>query len=158
MKNKEILLIEIFNDNKTKKVREVIKQHRLKQREIDLLKLSFEKNEHQQTWISFKHDQNYYADFNKILEYDNDKWTDFIESIKNAYIRAKNNIEQSDNYILGFNSAQKQNNKILTDKLNKYKSNLAEEKTEKIGKRLNTEKIKELEIRIDTLKVLTDGK
>lgn len=44
--------------------------------------------------------------------------------------------------------------KTVTDKLNKYKSNLAEEKTEKIGKRLNTEKIKELEIRINTVENL----
>ena len=158
MKSKEILLIEIFNDKKTKKVRGVIKQHRLKQREIDLLKLGFEKNEHQQTWISFKYDQNYYADFNKVLEYDSDRWIDFIESIKNAYIKAKNSIEQSDNYVLGFISAEKQNKKKIKDKYNHLNSLLRDEKYIKLTKTLNIEKINKLEIEVNLLKELIDEK
>lgn len=158
MRNKEILLTEIFNDKKTKKVKEAIKQHRLKQREIGLLKLGFEKNEHQQTWISFKYDKNYYVDFNKVLEYDNNRWIDFIESIKNSYIRAKNSIEQSGNYVLGFNSAEKQNKKKLKDKYNHLNSLLRDEKYIKLTKTLNIEKINKLEIEVNLLKELIDDK
>lgn len=128
----------------------------IKKRENQLLALGFERNEHQQSWITFKYDQNWYVDFNKVLEYNNIDWIDCIESIKGAYTRAKNKIEWSELYLLGEDSAKKELKQKITNLLNKYKSKLQEETQEKIGKRINYDKINEILNKLSVLNELED--
>jgi hypothetical protein len=126
----------------------------IKKRQIELLKLGFERNDDQQSWISFKYDQNWYVDFFKVRDFNEEKWADCIESIKRAYIRGKNRIEWSELYLLGVKSAEKRIKQKIKDSLNMYKSRLREETYPKLTKTIKKDKVRELEIRIETLNKL----
>lgn len=126
----------------------------VKKRRIELLSLGFERNNHQQCWISFKYDKNWYVDFYKVLEYDESQWDACIESIKQSYTKARNSIESSELYLLGKESAKKEIERTVKDSLNHYKSKLKEETNPKLSKEINKDKVRELEIIIETLNKL----
>ena len=145
--NKEIKSTEIFNQEKSEMVKETAQKHIRRQ---ELLSMGFKELKGAEAYRLEKYYETWYVDFWKITDYDDNKWNILIEDIKHDVTSVRNDyfehLKQSEGYIFS--------QKRITDKLNKYKSNLAEEKAEKINKRLNTEKIKELEIRIETLKEL----
>ena len=126
----------------------------MKQREIDLLKLNFEKNEHQKSFQLSKYDSSWYVDFWKISDYTDHKWNILIEDIKYDLEMVKKRYFEDLKQHPAYDFAQKEIKQKLLNKLNHYKSNLQEETKVKLNRLANKEKIRELEIRIETLKQL----
>jgi len=127
-------------------------------REIDLLKLNFEKNEHQRSFQLSKYDSTWYVDFWKISDYTEHKWSILIEDIKYDLEMVKKRYFEDLKQHPAYDFAQKEIKQKLLNKLNHYKSNLQEETKVKLNRLANKEKIRELEIRIETLKELMNGK
>lgn len=59
-------------------------------REHQLLRLGFEKNTHQETFIAFKYDRHWYVDFWEVEELDGYEWGVLIEHLIEGFRRAKN--------------------------------------------------------------------
>lgn len=123
-------------------------------REQQLLKLGFEKIEHQQTFYLYKYDATWYVDFWKISDYTDLKWNILIEDIKYDLKMLKKQWYDDLKQHPAYDFAVKENKKQLKDKLNHYKSNLQDETKVKLNRLANKEKIRELEIRIETIKEL----
>jgi hypothetical protein len=126
----------------------------MKQREIDLLKLNFEKNEHQKSFQLSKYDSSWYVDFWKISDYTDHKWNILIEDIKYDLEMVKKRYFEDLKQHPAYDFAQKEIKQKLLNKLNHYKINLQDETKVKLNRLANKEKIRELEIRIETLKQL----
>lgn len=99
MKNKEILLTEIFSQEKIKAVKEVAQKHvRIEQ----LLQLNFKELKGAQTYRLEKYYETWYVDFLKIVDYDDNKWNIFIKDIKHDLTSVKNeyfeHLKLSDRY------------------------------------------------------------
>ena len=126
----------------------------MKQREIDLLKLNFEKNEHQKSFQLSKYDSSWYVDFWKISDYTDHKWSILIEDIKYDLETVKKQYYEDLKQHPAYQFRAKEIKQKLLDKLNHYKSNLQEETKVKLNRLANKEKIRELEIKIETIKEL----
>jgi hypothetical protein len=126
----------------------------MNKREIDLLKLNFEKNEHQRSFQLSKYDSTWYVDFWKISDYTEHKWSILIEDIKYDLEMVKKRYFEDLKQHPAYDFAQKEIKQKLLNKLNHYKSNLKQETAVKLTKIINQDKVKELEIRIETLKEL----
>jgi hypothetical protein len=127
-------------------------------REIDLLKLNFEKNEHQRSFQLSKYDSTWYVDFWKISDYTEHKWSILIEDIKYDLEMVKKQYFDDLRQHPAYQFRAKEIKRQILNKLNHYKSNLQEETKVKLNRLANKEKIRELEIRIETLKELMNGK
>jgi len=123
-------------------------------RELDLLKLGFKKNEHQNSYSLSKYGEEWYIDFWNITDYTDQKWNILIEDIKHDLSEFKKQFFEGVRDSFGYKFAVKENKKQIRDNYNKYNSWLQEEQILKPGKRLNLERIKELEIKVQTLQEL----
>ena len=123
----------------------------MKNREIELYKLGFKKNEHQFTFHMYKYDMSWYVDFFSVYEPDNEFWNDYLEGVKIDLIMAKTEYLEELNRSDGKKFAQKQIKQQILDLKNKYKSHLQEETNCKIGKNINFVRETELKAKISTL-------
>ena len=126
----------------------------LTNREIELYKLGFKKNEHQQCFSLYKYDNTWTIDFWDLENFTQDEWEGDMEFIKYSIKCVKrghvNYLKSSE----GYNFAVKEKNKQIKDKINALKSKLAEEKRQKLTKTINQERVKELEAQIKILQEL----
>lgn len=123
----------------------------MKNREIELYKLGFKKNEHQFIFHMYKYDMSWYVDFFSIYEPDDEFWNDYLEGVKIDLIMAKKEYLEELNRSEGKKFAQKQIKQQILDLKNKYKSHLQEETNYKIGKNINFVRETELKAKISML-------
>jgi hypothetical protein len=128
-------------------------------REIDLLRLGFEKNQHQETYIAFKYDRHWHVDFWEVEELDGYEWSVLIEDLSSRLTRAKNQWYNDLKTHPAYELRAKEDKKQILDALNKYKSWYKQETQCKMG-RGNPNLIRETELRakIEILKELYDSK
>lgn len=107
-------------------------------REQQLLSLGFTLD--YSSYYLYKYGNQYWMDVENIKEYTNEDWGYYIEDVKNDIKLSKKDVEDSENYLLGFSARKEIEQKILTDTLNKYRSKLSEEQIPKLGRTANYEK------------------
>ena len=151
MKNKEIQISDIFNDEKMEGIKQAIKKYKLKQREIQLLQMGFRYNEHQLEYELSKYEVLYRVEIWKLSDYTDHKWNILIEDIKYDLEMVKKQYYDDLKRHSAYNFAVKEKNKQIKDKINALKSKLAEEKRQKLTKTINQERVKELEVQIKIL-------
>lgn len=123
----------------------------MKNREIELYKLGFKKNNDQFTFHMYKYDMSWYVDFFSVYEPDDEFWNDYLEGVKIDLIMAKKEYLEELNRSEGKKFAQKQIKQQILDLKNKYKSHLQEETNCKIGKNINFVRETELKAKISVL-------
>lgn len=123
-------------------------------REVQLLRMDFYLNEHQDCYILFKYDSTWYVDFNKITGYNSSEWNilidDLIYEIQETEKWFMRDLKESE----GYNFAKKEMRHKLLDELNKYKSWLREARYQKLAKILNESKVIPLGAKVELLKKL----
>lgn len=109
-------------------------------RQIQLLQLGLEPNEHQRVFEMYKYDKGWAVDFHEIVDYDDSKWNTLIDDLIYDITEVKKqyyaDLKESDAYVF----AQKETEKVLRDTLNKYKSLYKEETRPKLFRTPNYEK------------------
>ena len=123
-------------------------------REIQLLQLGFEKNEHQESFCLSKYDSTWYVDFWKLTDYNPIKWGMYIKTIINDLRLAKKQYYEDLKVSDGYNFAQKEIKKQLLDKLNHLRSDYQQQTQSKLDKSPNYKRETELLAKIDLLKEL----
>ncbi len=151
MKNKEIQISDIFNDEKMEVVKQTNKDHQLKQREIQLYQLGFKKNSHQFTFHMYKYDMSWYVDFYSVCEPDDEFWNDYLEGVRIDLIMAEKEYYDDLKRHSAYKLHEKQIKQKILDLKNKYKSHLQEETNYKIGKNINFVRETELKAKISVL-------
>ena len=151
MKNKEIQISDIFNDEKMEVVKQTIKEHQLKQREIQLYQLGFKKNNDQFTFHMYKYDMSWYVDFFSVYEPDEEFWNDYLEGVRIDLIMAEKEYYDDLKRHSAYKLHEKQIKQKILDLKNKYKSHLQEETNCKIGKNINFVRETELKAKISVL-------
>lgn len=123
-------------------------------REIQLRKLGFHLNEHQDCYILFKYDSTWYIDLEKIRDYDEIKWSilidDLIYDLQQTKIYFIGDLKESEGYSL----AKKEIKQKLLNELNKYRSWLQQLAHFKLDKTVNQEAIIRLEAKVEVIKQL----
>lgn len=123
----------------------------MKNREIELYKLGFKKNEQQASFHLNKFGKSGFISFHKIYETDDVFWSNFIEKIKEELKIEERQYYDDLKRHSAYNFAQKQLKQQILDLKNKYKSHLQEETNCKIGKNINFVRETELKAKISTL-------
>lgn len=127
-------------------------------REQQLLKIGFKKNEQMECYTMCKYDALWVVYFRQILNYNDHKWDILIEDKRYDLIETKEQYFEGLRSSSGYELAQKELKKKLLDKYNHLNSQLSEEKHIKLTKTLNVEMIKELEIQVNLLKEIINEK
>ena len=151
---KEIQVDNIFNNEKMEGIKEAINDYKIKQREIELKKLGFELNNDQRCFHRWKYNSLYIFDFYDVENLSDVRWSIRIEDYKKYLQKSKEELENSELYLLGFNSAQKEFKTRLKDKYNHLNSKLKEVNTFKLDKTVNQETRIRLESQVKLLKEL----
>ena len=151
MKNKEIQISDIFNDEKMEGIKQAIKKYKLKQREIQLLQMGFRYNEHQLEYELSKYEVLYRVEIWKLSDYTDHKWNILIEDIKYDIEMVKKQYYDDLKRHSAYKLCEKQIKQQILDLKNKYKSHLQEETNCKIGKNINFVRETELKAKISTL-------
>jgi len=100
----------------------------MKNREIELYKLGFAKNEHNYTFFhTYQYVHSWYIDFYSVYEPDEEFWQDYLKGLKSDLQEAKKQYYDDLKQHPAYDFAVKEFKKKLTDKLNHYKSNLQDE-------------------------------
>ena len=124
-------------------------------REIDLLKLGFEKNQHQETFITFKYDRHWYVDFWEVEELDGYEWGVLIEHLIEGFKKAEKHwidgLRASDGYKLCEKEYEVNYKKQILDTLNKYRADLEQVNHFKLDKTVNQELRIRLESKVEVL-------
>ena len=123
-------------------------------REINLLRLGFEKNTHQQSYGMYKYGSMWAVTFFLISELDDLEWIKYIKYLKSQLIEAENNEKSSELYLSGRYSAQKEIKQKLLDKLNHLRSDYQQQTQSKLGRVSNFKYETELLAKIELLKEL----
>ena len=127
-------------------------------RQIQLLQLGLEPNEHQRVFDLYKYGVGWAIDFHEITDYDDSKWNilidDLIYDLQEVKKRFYADLKESDAYLF----RAKEDKKQILDLLNKYRSWLAEETRCKMGRTLNIGRTIQLKSKIEVLKELYDSK
>ena len=131
-----------------------VKSVKLNSREIELKKLGFELNNDQRCFYQWKYNSSYIFDFYDVENLSDKRWSIRIEDYKKYLQKSKEELENSELYLLGFNSAQKQFKKEIKDKYNHLNSKLKEINTFKLDKTVNQEARIRLESQVELLKEL----
>ena len=147
----EIKVEDIFNDKKMEGVKQAIKEHQLKQREIQLLQMGFRYNEHQLEYELSKYEVLYRVEIWKLSDYTDHKWNILIEDIKYDLEMVKKQYYDDLKRHSAYKLSEKQIKQKILDLKNKYKSHLQEETNYKIGKNINFVKETELKAKISVL-------
>jgi hypothetical protein len=127
-------------------------------REIQLLRLGFHLNEHQDCYILYKYDITCYTEFWKIADYKQNRWDVFIANLIYDLQTAKKQFYVDLRASEGYKLRAKEDKKQILDKLNKYRSWLAEETRSKMGRNPNYQREVELRSKVEILKELYDSK
>ena len=130
----------------------------MKNREIELYKLGFAKNEHQYTFHIYKYGQSWNVDFYSVYEPDEEFWQDYLEGLTSELQEVKkdyyDDIKRSD----GYKFREKEIKKKLKDEYNKYNSWLQQLNNFKLTKTVNQEQRIRLEAKVELLNDLLNGK
>lgn len=128
-------------------------------REHQLLRLGFEKNQHQETFIAFKYDRHWYVDFWEVEELDGYEWSVLMEHLIKGFKTAKKHWYDGLREHSAYKFRAKEDKKHILDLLNKYRSWLQQETQCKMGKRSpNFARELELKSKISILKGVYDSK
>ncbi len=122
-----------------------------KNRCIDLYKLGFEKNDHQQSFGMYKYGGPWTIDFRE-LEQGEELWSSWLSLLKTRIKLAKNLQELEFIESDGYKFAKKQFRKNLMDKFNGLNSVYKELSKPKLGRRNITEFGLKLEGKVELLK------
>lgn len=131
-----------------------MEQSNILNREHQLQRLGFTKNDHQRCFGLYKYEETWYIDFWRITDYNDSNWNILIDDLiydlqevkKQFYIDLK---EQPAYFFRA-----KEDKKQILDLLNKYRSWLAEETRCKMGRTLNIGRTIQLKSKIGVLKEL----
>ena len=129
-----------------------MKNNWINEREIQLKKLGFELNNDQRCFHQWKYNSSYIFDFYDVENLSDVRWSIRIEDYKKYLQKSKEELENSELYLLGFNSAQKEFKTRLKDKYNHLNSKLKEATKTKLDRRDRTEYIIKLEAKVELLK------
>jgi hypothetical protein len=151
MKNKEIQISDIFNDEKMEGIEQAIKKYKLEQREIQLLKMGFRYNEHQLEYELSKYDVLYRVEIWKLSDYTDHKWSILMEDICYDLQMVKKQYYDDLKRHSAYKFHEKEIKQKILDLKNKYKSHLQEETNCKIGKNTNFIRETELKAKISVL-------
>ena len=110
----------------------------MENREIELKKLGFELNNDQRCFYRWKYNSLYIFDFYDVENLSDVRWSIRIEDYKKYLQKSKEELENSELYLLGFNSAQKEFKKKLKDLYNAKNSQLKELRVIKLDKWLQS--------------------
>ena len=131
-----------------------VKSVKLNSREIELKKLGFELNNDQRCFYQWKYNSSYIFDFYDVENLSDKRWSIRIEDYKKYLQKSKEELENSELYLLGLNFAQKEFKKEIKDKYNHYNSKLKEATKTKLDRRDRTDYIIKLEAKVELLKSL----
>lgn len=123
----------------------------MRNREHQLLRLGFEKNQHQETFIAFKYDRHWYVDFWEVEELDGYEWSFLIEDLIKGFKKAEKHWIDGLREHPAYSFAQKETEKVLRDTLNKYRADLEQVSHFKLGKTVNQELRIKLESKVECL-------
>ena len=129
-----------------------MKNNWINEREIELKKLGFELSNDQRCFYRWIYNSLYIFDFYDVGNLSDVRWSIRIEDYKKYLQKSKEELENSELYLLGFNSAQKEFKKEIKDKYNHYNSKLKEATKTKLDRRDRTEYIIKLEAKVELLK------
>lgn len=124
-----------------------------------LLRLGFEKNEHQRCFQLLKYEEQWIVTFWKISDYNDQKWNILIEDIRYDLSEVKKQYFEGLRQSLGYELAQKEIKKKLLDKLNHLRADYENLTRSKLDKRSHNFKVEtELQANIVLLKGLLETK
>ena len=123
-------------------------------REIELKKLGFELNNDQRCFHRWKYNSLYIFDFYDVENLSDVRWSIRIEDYKKYLQKSKEELENSELYLLGFNSAQKEFKRKLKDLYNAKNSQYKELTKPKLGRKEMTVYTIKLEAEVNLLKQL----
>jgi hypothetical protein len=127
-------------------------------RQIQLQRLGFTRNEHQRVFDLYKYGVGWVIDFHEVTDKKDSEWDTFIGCLKYDLVEAKKqlyiDLKENNTYLF----AQKEFKKKILDNLNKYRSWLADETRCKMGRNPNFARELELRSKIEILKELYDIK
>ena len=123
-------------------------------REIELKKLGFELNNDQRCFYRWKYNSLYIFDFYDVENLSDVRWSIRIEDYKKYLQKSKEELENSELYLLGFNSAQKEFKKKLKNLYNAKNSQYKELTKPKLGRKEMTVYTIKLEAEVNLLKQL----
>ena len=121
-------------------------------REIELKKLGFELNNDQRCFYRWIYNSLYIFDFYDVGNLSDVRWSIRIEDCKKYLQKSKEELENSELYLLGFSSAQKEFKRKLKDLYNAKNSQYKELTKPKLGRKDRTEYIIKLEAKVELLK------
>lgn len=127
-------------------------------REIELKKLGFELNNDQRCFYQWEYNSYYIFDFYDVENLSDERWNIRIKDYEKHLQKSKEELENSELYLLGVNFAEKRFKKEIKDKYNHYNSKLKEATKTKLDRRDRTEYIIKLEAKVELLKQLIDDK
>lgn len=123
-------------------------------REIQLRKLGFVSNQHEQAYTLSKYNNCWFIDFWKIIDYNDYKWdiiiNELVCELEKSKIDFTNHLKGSE----GYNFAQKEFKKKLKDKYNHYNSKLHQLSVPKMGRTVYQLEELKLSSKIELLKEL----
>ena len=120
-------------------------------REHQLLRLGFEKNQHQETYIAFKYDRHWYVDFWEVEELDGYEWSVLMEHLTEGFKRAEKHWYEGLREHPAYSFAEKELKKQILDLLNKYRADLQQVNRSKLDKTVNQEARIKLESKVEVL-------
>ena len=123
----------------------------MENREHQLLRLGFEKNTHQETFIAFKYNRHRYVDFWEVEELDGYEWNFLIEDLIEDFKRAEKHWIEGLRASEGYKLRAKEEKKQILDTLNKYRADLEQVNHFKLDKTVNQELRIRLEAKVEVL-------
>lgn len=123
-------------------------------REIEIRKLGFEKNQHQQSYGMYKYGSMWTVTFYLISELNDLEWVKYIKYLKSQLTEAEKELKQEELYLLGRDSARKEIKQKLLDKLNHLRSDYQQQTQSKLGRSPNYKRETELQAQITLLQEL----
>ena len=125
-------------------------------REQQLLKIGFKRNNHQRSYELNKYDKTWRVNFFQISDYTDQRWDILVDDIYYDLVEVKKQYYQSLKNSAGYIFAQKEIKKKLLDKLNHLRSDYKDLTKNKMSKRNSNFKLEtELQSKIALLKELT---
>jgi uncharacterized protein YkwD len=120
-------------------------------REISLLRVGFEKNTQQETFIAFKYDRHWYVDFWEVEELDGYEWSVLMEHLIEGFKSSKKHWFDGLREHPAYSFVAKEFKKKILDTLNKYRADLQQVNNLKLDKTVNQEARIRLEAKVELL-------
>ena len=126
----------------------------MENREQQLFKLGFTKNEHQFTFYTYKYGHGWYIDFYSVYEPDDEFWNDYLEGLKYDLSEAKKQFYEDVRNSFEYKFAVKENKKQIRDKYNHLNSLYQQLKIPKLDRYKLSEEGIRLEAQVELLQKL----